>query len=80
MDSEIVKQILAGFTGFGLGNAVMILAGIILIYLAIAKEYEPNLLIPIGIGCILANIGMAVSLNSQGAVTCSLDQNFLTIL
>jgi len=80
MSSDIVRQILAGFTGFGWGNAVMILAGIILIYLAIAKDYEPNLLIPIGIGCILANIGMAVAMNSQGSVTCSLDQNFLTIL
>jgi len=80
MSSDIVRQILTGFTGFGWGNAVMILAGIILIYLAIAKDYEPNLLIPIGIGCILANIGMAVAMNSQGSVTCSLDQNFLTIL
>jgi sodium ion-translocating decarboxylase beta subunit len=80
MDSEIVKQILAGFTGFGWGNAVMILAGIILIYLAVAKDYEPNLLIPIGIGCILANIGMAVAMNAQGEVTCNLNQNFLTVL
>lgn len=80
MESDIVKQILTGFAGFGWGNAVMIVAGIILIYLAVAKEYEPNLLVPIGIGSILANIGMAVAMNSQGAVTCNLDQNFLTIL
>ncbi len=80
MESDIVKQILTGFAGFGWGNAVMIVAGVILIYLAVAKEYEPNLLVPIGVGCILANIGMAVTMNSQGAVTCNLDQNFLTIL
>lgn len=40
-------------------NWVMILAGGILIYLAIAKEYEPVLLLPIGFGCILANLGMS---------------------
>ena len=37
-------------------NLVMIAAGIILIYLAIAKDYEPVLLLPIGFGAILANL------------------------
>ena len=36
--------------------AVMILAGGVLIYLAIAKEYEPVLLLPIGFGAILTNL------------------------
>jgi oxaloacetate decarboxylase beta subunit len=35
---------------------VMIIIGGILIYLAIAKEYEPMLLLPIGFGAILANL------------------------
>lgn len=47
-------------TGFGWANAVMICIGLVLIYLAIAKEYEPVLLLPIGFGCILANLGMSV--------------------
>jgi oxaloacetate decarboxylase beta subunit len=34
---------------------MMILGGV-LIYLAIAKDYEPTLLLPIGLGCILANL------------------------
>jgi len=38
------------------GRLVMMVVGGMLIYLAIAKEYEPALLLPIGIGCILANI------------------------
>jgi oxaloacetate decarboxylase beta subunit len=38
------------------GRVVMMIVGGVLIYLAIAKEYEPNLLLPIGIGCILANL------------------------
>ena len=78
--SPLVTELSRGFSNFGWGNLVMIVAGVILIYLAIAKEYEPNLLIPIGIGCILANIGMAVAMDAQGSVACSLDQNFLTIL
>ena len=38
------------------GRIVMMIVGGVLIYLAIAKEYEPSLLLPIGIGCILANL------------------------
>jgi len=38
------------------GRLVMMVVGGMLIYLAIAREYEPALLLPIGIGCILANI------------------------
>jgi oxaloacetate decarboxylase beta subunit len=40
------------------GNVAMLAVGAVLIGLAIAKEYEPVLLLPIGFGCILANIGM----------------------
>ncbi len=38
----------------------MMIVGGILIYLAIAKEYEPNLLLPIGFGCILGNLPLGV--------------------
>jgi sodium ion-translocating decarboxylase beta subunit len=38
------------------GNSVMLVIGLALIYLAIAKRYEPLLLLPIGFGTILANI------------------------
>ncbi len=48
-----------GIMNFTLGQAGMILVGLLLIYLAIAKEYEPLLLIPIGFGGILANIPTA---------------------
>jgi sodium ion-translocating decarboxylase beta subunit len=37
-------------------QVVMVIAGAILIILAIAKEYEPTLLLPIGFGCILGNL------------------------
>ncbi len=48
------------------GNLVMIVVGLTLIYLAIAKEYEPVLLLPIGFGCILANLGMSASADGEG--------------
>lgn len=38
------------------GNAVMVLIGFLLIYLGVAKRYEPLLLLPIGFGAVLANI------------------------
>ena len=41
---------------FGFGNVLMILVGCLLIYLAIAKEMEPSLLLPMGFGAILVNI------------------------
>ena len=39
-------------------NLVMLGVGFVLIALAIIKEYEPTLLLPIGFGCVLANLGM----------------------
>jgi oxaloacetate decarboxylase beta subunit len=62
--SELWTELVKGLANFGPGNAVMIVAGAILIVLAIVKEYEPVLLLPIGFGCILANIplsGMGVT-------------------
>ena len=46
----------SGFLAFTTGNAIMILVGLILLYLAFAKEFEPLLLGPIAFGCVLANI------------------------
>jgi len=43
-------------TQFGLGEIIMLCIGGILIYLAIAKEMEPTLLLPMGFGTILVNI------------------------
>ncbi len=45
----------SGFSNLTWENCVMILVGLILLYLAIAKEYEPLLLLPIAFGCIMAN-------------------------
>ncbi len=45
-----------GFVSFTWGNVLMILAGAVFIYLAIAKKFEPLLLVPIGFGIIVGNI------------------------
>ena len=54
---ELINQ--SGFVHLELGNWVMFLIAGILIYLAITKEFEPLLLIPIGFGIILANLPLA---------------------
>jgi sodium ion-translocating decarboxylase beta subunit len=75
---DLFSQIFSGFSSFTWGNAVMIAVGLVLIALAVIKEYEPVLLLPIGVGCILANLGMAVNV-AEGA--CALpDQGFMTVL
>ncbi|ORU89961.1 MAG: glutaconyl-CoA decarboxylase subunit beta [Cycloclasticus sp. symbiont of Poecilosclerida sp. M] len=48
-----------GIANFEWGNVLMIGIGLLLIYLAISKEFEPLLLLPIGFGGILANIPIA---------------------
>ena len=45
----------SGFAALTIENVIMILVGLVLLYLAIAKEYEPLLLMPIAFGDIMAN-------------------------
>ena len=55
-----------------IGNLLMLVVGMIFISLAIRKDYEPLLLVPIGFGCIVGNIpsiaSMAVGVYDQGSV------------
>jgi len=48
-----------GLYNFELGQVIMIIVGLVLLYLAISKEFEPLLLLPIGFGGILSNIPVA---------------------
>ncbi len=45
-----------GFANFTFGHGIMIIVGLVFIFLAIKKDYEPLLLVPIGFGIILGNI------------------------
>jgi carboxybiotin decarboxylase len=65
------------FTGFAnvtWGHLLMIGVGLVFIYLAIAKEYEPMLLIPIGFGILIGNIpfveniGLQLGIYEKGSV------------
>ena len=57
--SLLFHELTRGLTAFSWGSGLMITVGLILIALAVVKEYEPVLLLPIGFGCILANLGMS---------------------
>jgi len=54
---ELLRQ--SGLTLLTFGNAVMFAVAALLIYLAVRKQYEPLLLIPIGFGAVLANLPLA---------------------
>ncbi len=56
-----------GLANFSAGQAIMIAVGILLIYLAIVKEFEPLLLLPIGFGAVLSNIPIA-GISEEGGI------------
>lgn len=61
-----MQELLQGIMGFNLGQLIMMVIGGFLIYLAIAKDYEPMLLLPIGFGAILANIPFSSAIGADG--------------
>ena len=58
----------SGFASFTVGNLIMILVGILLLYMAIGKEFEPLLLAPIAFGCIMANFPSTGFLTEPGVM------------
>ena len=61
-----MEELLKGFTGLTWQAGVMFLIGGLLIFLAIKKQYEPMLLLPIGFGAILANIPHSAVVGEEG--------------
>ncbi|QBY05109.1 sodium ion-translocating decarboxylase subunit beta [Thalassotalea sp. HSM 43] len=59
MDSLNILWNSTGLANFELGQVIMMLVGLGLLFLAIAKKFEPLLLLPIGFGAILTNIPVA---------------------
>jgi carboxybiotin decarboxylase len=61
-----------GFANLTIGHFVMILVGLVFIYLAIAYDYEPLLLVPIGTGILIGNVpfvaGYQVGIYESGSV------------
>lgn len=69
-----------GIIHFTFGNIVMIAVGFFLIYLGIARRHEPFLLVPIGVGAMLANIPNAGLMDQGGLLRYFYTGVQLTIL
>ena len=71
-----------GFANMTYKHAIMIFIGIVFIYLAIKKDWEPLLLIPIGFGMIIGNIpfvpGLNIGIYEEGSVMNILYQGVQT--
>ena len=80
---EFIQELIEGFflffkytsfANFTVGHLVMLVIGLFFIYLAIAKEYEPLLLVPIGFGILVGNIpflegvGLQLGIYEDGSV------------
>lgn len=59
MESLHILWMSTGLANFELGQVIMMLVGCGLLFLAIAKNFEPLLLLPMGFGAILTNIPVA---------------------
>ena len=63
-----------GFANASWGNLAMLIIGCFFIYLAIKKEFEPMLLIPIGFGMLIGNMpfnldaGLEIGIYEEGSV------------
>lgn len=73
-----------GFANASYGHLIMILVGLFFLFLAIKKDFEPMLLIPIGFGILIGNIpfkidaGLEVGLYEEGSVLNILYQGVKT--
>ncbi|MFU8785461.1 sodium ion-translocating decarboxylase subunit beta [Aliidiomarina sp.] len=67
METLITLWHTTGIAALSLGALGMIVVGMVLIYLAIVRKFEPLLLLPIGFGAILANIPLA-GMNEAGGL------------
>ncbi len=59
-------DVFVGFTSISWQDVVMYAVGAALIWLAVAKQYEPMLLLPIGFGAILVNLPLSVVWEYEG--------------
>ncbi len=67
-----------GFANLHWTNGVMLIVGLVLLYLAIKKDIEPVLLVPIGFGCILVNIPLAGLMEEGGFLKIIYDWGVIT--
>ncbi|MEI8132160.1 MAG: sodium ion-translocating decarboxylase subunit beta [Leptolinea sp.] len=80
MDISRLLVLLDAFKALQWQNLIMILIGGGLIALAVIKEYEPNLLLPIGFGAILANLPLTGATEAGGWLKILFDTGIATEL
>ena len=66
LDQETIGLLLKGVNNVTWQSLVMIGVSFVLFYLAIVKDYEPLLLLPIGAGCMLANLPLSPLMDEHG--------------
>lgn len=66
IDQETIGLLLKGVNGVTWQSLVMIGVSFVLMYLAIVKDYEPLLLLPIAAGCLLANLPLSPLVAEDG--------------
>ena len=69
MNADLISRLLVGVNHVTWQSLVMLAIAGLLFYLAIVKDYEPLLLIPIGAGCLLANLPLSPMLGEDGLLT-----------
>ncbi|NJD29670.1 MAG: sodium ion-translocating decarboxylase subunit beta [Chloroflexi bacterium] len=69
MSPGAIDQLLAGITGLTWQSIVMFAVAGVLLYLAIARDYEPLLLVPIASGAILANLPLSPVVGEDGLLS-----------
>jgi len=77
---ELFSGVMYMFTLPGLKTLIMFAIAGTLIYLAIKKDYEPALLLPIGFGAILANLPPVLETMMPSALGTAAEPGFLTVL
>ena len=66
IDQATIGLLMKGVNAVTWQSLVMIGVSFVLFYLAIAKDYEPLLLLPIGAGCLLANLPLSPLIGDDG--------------
>jgi oxaloacetate decarboxylase beta subunit len=80
MNGELAEVLLAGLSAVTWQSVVMIAVAGVLLYLAIVRDYEPLLLVPIGMGALLANLPLSPMIGPGGLLTILYDVGISTEL
>jgi oxaloacetate decarboxylase beta subunit len=66
LSADTLHLLMQGIANVSVQSVIMILVAFVLMYLGIVKDYEPLLLVPIGAGCMLANLPLSPLIGDDG--------------